>query len=456
MKRNIATVILVVAMTMMCASCLDRRSNEEYNFYGDAAITSFSLGTVNQYLIGIRKSTGVKDSIYKQTYAGSNYIFNIDHVNGLIFNADSLPYGTDPAHILATITAKNSGTVLLKDYLDEDFYYYSSSDSIDFTGPLTIRVNSQSGENQRDYTVKVNVHQQEGDVFNWTTMGTVAELAVAPTFNIRAAADDIYALVPTTALDRTFVYDLKKKLDGAAPTVYELGAEAYKNAAAFNGKLYVLDGQQMKVFEDGNLVLTQTADAQVKRLLGAGETELYALSDGGKFLSSVDNGVTWKEEIFNDDKSLLPTVDLNFFSYDVETNEGMEQVVLAGYVTGINRMMVWSKLFEVNTQAAWTYVDLAGDYRYAAPKLTGLTVLPYGDEDIAIGVKADGTYSNFMVSTDGGITWHASSQYAYPTGFNKSKSVFSATTDSNYYIWLVDNTGQVWRGRLNKMGWEKR
>lgn len=173
-------------------------------------------------------------------------------------------------------------------------------------------------------------------------------------------------------------------------------------------------------------------------------------------MSSVDNGVTWKEEIFNDDKSLLPTVDLNFFSYDVETNEGMEQVVLAGYVTGINRMMVWSKLFEVNTQAAWTYVDLAGDYRYAAPKLTGLTVLPYGDEDIAIGVKADGTYSNFMVSTDGGITWHTSSQYAYPTGFNKSKSVFSATTDSNYYIWLVDNTGQVWRGRLNKMGWEKR
>lgn len=456
MKRKIAPIVIVVTMAMMFASCLNRSSNDEYSFYGDAAITSFSLGTVNQYLIGVRKSTGVKDSLYKQTYAGSSYIFNIDHVNGLIFNADSLPYGTEPSHILATITSKNSGTVLLKDYSDEDFYYYSSSDSIDFTGPLTIRVISQSGENQRDYTVKVNVHQQEGDVFNWTKMGTVAELASVPTFKVKAAADDIYALVPTTTLDRTMVYDLKKKLDGSAPTIYELGADAYKNVAAFNGKLYVLDGQQMKIFEDGNLVQTQTADAQVKRLLGAGETELYALSDGGKLLSSADNGVTWKEEIINDDMNLFPTEELNFFSYDVETNEGMEQVLLAGYVSSINRMMVWSKLFEVNTQTPWTYVDLAGDYQYAAPKLTGLTVLPYGDEDIAFGVKDDGSYSSFLVSTDGGITWHTSSQYAYPTDFNKSKSVFSATTDTNYYIWLVDNTGQVWRGRLNKMGWEKR
>ena len=58
-----------------------------------------------------------------------------------------------------------------------------------------------------------------------------------------------------------------------------------------------------------------------------------------------------------------------------------------------------------------------------------------------------------LLSKDGGINWRKSSLYTFPTGFN-STAVFGATVDNQQNIWMVcGGSGQVWRGRLNRLGW---
>lgn len=157
---------LMFATALLCASCLGS-SEEEYTYYDDTAITAFSLGTLNRYTY-VTKSDGT-DSIAKTTVTGSNYKFYIDQQQRRIYNPDSLPVGTDAEKVVCTITAKNAGTVLLKHPDKDSVAYYTSTDSIDFSRPRTLIVYSQSGRTFREYTVNVNVHQQEADEMVWDT-----------------------------------------------------------------------------------------------------------------------------------------------------------------------------------------------------------------------------------------------------------------------------------------------
>ena len=107
------------------------------------------------------------DSVYKETYTGSSYVFTIDQLQREIYNPDSLPLHTDPAHVICTVGTKNSGLLLIKDVDSDTLRYYQSTDSIDFTHPREFRVYANDGSAYRNYTVKLNVHQEDPDSFRW-------------------------------------------------------------------------------------------------------------------------------------------------------------------------------------------------------------------------------------------------------------------------------------------------
>jgi len=457
MKRKIIPIVMLCSMALMLTACSRHDSNSDnYSYNGDAAITSFSLGTVNRYLLGVRKSTGVKDSVYKTTVTGSEYEFYIDQLKGEIYNPDSLPYGCDASHILATITSKNNGTIGLKTPESGDFYYYVSSDSIDFSQGLTIRVVSQNGENEKDYTVKVNVHKQEGNEFNWAEAGTAPALATAPQMRLAGTLNNVYALAQNTDGSRTLVYDLKKYLaNNGESAIREFGPNAWQNVAVIGDRMFVADEGMLYSFENGQLTETLSLDSQVKQLLGASAIKLYALSTGGNLLSSEDGGRTWTTEVFNDGAAFFPTENLAVSWNSMRGSADNSRVVLAGTNASYERMLVWTKIEDPAGvySSNWDYIDLSGDYRYAAPKLSNLSVLPYDGNYLALGMNAAGKYY-FLLSLDGGITWKTNSQYAYPSAFSQTGSVFGATVDGDKFIWLADRTGKVWRGRLNRLGWK--
>ena len=107
----------------------------------------------------------------------------IDQVNHQIYNVDSLPTKTRTAAVLATISSKNSSPIFIMhkncpEKIDSA-KYYSSTDSIDFSQPRMVRVYNNSLNAYVTYTVKVNVHQQEGNEFNWQAKAQLNEQLAA-------------------------------------------------------------------------------------------------------------------------------------------------------------------------------------------------------------------------------------------------------------------------------------
>ena len=169
MNKLFTYVVLLTAAVLSLTSCLSDNDDSNTTYYTDTAISSFALGTLN-ITYHTKASDGVTDSTYTSTFSASSYRFDIDQQKRTIANSDSLPVGTDAAHCLATISTLNSGTVLLvlKSSTGADsLAYYSSSDSIDFSSPVRMRVYNMNLSAYREYTVTVNVHKQEENKFEW-------------------------------------------------------------------------------------------------------------------------------------------------------------------------------------------------------------------------------------------------------------------------------------------------
>ena len=125
--------------------------------------------------------------------------------------------------------------------------------------------------------------------------------------------------------------------------------------------------------------------------------------------------------------------------------------------------MVWRKVVDYSknaTKASWNYMERnAVSDSLALPRLENLTMVKYDDGILALGGKGIGgcdkpAYSMIYQSRDNGITWKYNSCYVLPDDFNNSATKVTATVDGDNFIWLYcEGSGQVWRGRLNKLGW---
>lgn len=144
------------------AACNEKSSSSSDEFVYDTsmtAVTGFSLKADKEVCANL-------DSVF----------FSIDLKNRVIFNADSLPVGTDVSKLVPIITypsnvsgvslnmtgGANEGSV---DYLAD------SSAEIDFTGQVLLTITAGDGVNTRTYDVKVNVHKMNPDSLMWAPKG---------------------------------------------------------------------------------------------------------------------------------------------------------------------------------------------------------------------------------------------------------------------------------------------
>ena len=462
---------MMLTTMLALTSCLgDNKDNIVYTH--DAAITSFSLGTLNRYTY-VESSTGA-DSLVKSTVTGSSYRFYIDQLNKEIYNPDSLPYGTDVAHVICTIGSKNAGTITIKSLTSDSLRYYSSSDSIDFSQPRMFRVFSNDGGDSNIYRIKVNVHQQEPDEFNWTLMSEKQDAYLTSASHVRlsAAGSDVYALM-TTASGVTVLTNLKERIallntsgNGDSGTLddadIELSGQAINNIAVKNGRLVVYEPEKNTLhFYGKDYEKREGIDARVSQLIGATDANLYALSTEGGLLASRDNGTTWTEEaVENANKNMLPNENIRLVSIPSKTNLETSRLVLAGLNTKINtvdNMMVWGKVEENGEYAEsnqWFYYPKSAINKYPLPSLQNIQFEAYDDGILAFGTTSDEEISTIYFSRDLGITWPASTLVSFPDGFAPQNTAYAMTVDSENYLWLADGTtGKVWRGRLNRLGW---
>ena len=148
--------MLVASFAVSCDSDEVLTDPSQIIVSNGTGITSFSIKADEDVLLNL-------DSVF----------FSIDLVNRKIYNADSLPKGTDVSGLCidveyatsATVEVIQTGGTVRRDTV----FTYSDADTIDFTGNVGLRVKAADGT-EVYYSVKVNVHNLESDSLYWNEM----------------------------------------------------------------------------------------------------------------------------------------------------------------------------------------------------------------------------------------------------------------------------------------------
>lgn len=463
MKQYFRLTSMALGLLLLCASCLKGSDNETVR-YNDKAIATFALTTINCYHHTV-SSTGA-DSVYMTKIMGSNYKFNIDQMQHLIYNTDSLPKGTDVVHVACNISTLNNGALVLEAIGNDSLYYLGSTtptDSIDFSQPRRMRVYSSDGDGYVTYTVKVNVHQEDGETFTWCRMADEDAILTAFT-DCRVLALDDEILVAGTDGTSTVFYNPLSQNEAARPLLVSraetsFGADAYANVTVYNGSLYMLnDGQLMRSTDSKEWEQVSTPD--LKRLIGSSTKELYGISNNNELMVSTDDGQTWEMEDLDDDSSLLPTEDIAIAYRPYSTNKNVDDVLMGGCRSAESYpddkgVQLWRKTVDfsdLSVPMPWLYVEVAeNNVGSFLPCISSLSLFVYDGNFMAAGI-CDGSKVIYC-SPDGGLTWRKVPKYSLPIRVT-ADAPLSVTVDAQNFIWVVQaKTGQVWRGRLNRLGW---
>lgn len=463
MKRKLLPFAMLLSTIMLAASCLND-DNDEYVFYDDTAITSFSVGTLNQYL-HTTSSKGT-DSTYLATVDCSGYKFYIDQQKREVYNPDSLPYGIDAKKVLCTITCKNSGTALLKSLTSDSLSYLSSTDSTDFSQPRTVQVFSNSGQVSREYTIRVNVHKETPDSFKWKRMADIPGFASMQGMKaVECGGRTVVFGYNGTATTAFATADGGKTWQNIALNLgHEPAADFYKGIIARAGTIYAADGGNILSSSDAETWQSTPATGDTPaRLVAASRAKLYGYSASGAMVESSDNGATWTASPLDDDASLLPQADLSFVCSQLKTNPEADRVTLIGNPaqSSDTTATVWGRIDETaegSLTQPWAYYNIASDNKHPIPRLEGAQATAYDDAILLFGGQsATGStpaFSTIFKSRDGGITWKADTTLAVPSDYAKTAAfAFFATTDN--FVWIINGAGQVWKGRINRLGWRE-
>ena len=457
MKKSILSLSVAVLSLFLICSCKD---DEAAVLSTDCYINSFELGNVRRQVETV--TSAGNDTTYTITYNASYYPMTIDQLDGTIVNEDSLPVNSDVSAVLVSV--ESSGSVVYRRASDDENSWnsYSSADSIDLTSPLIFRAYSADYSVWRDYTVQINIHQQDGEVFTWRKMMETGAWASADTGRLAVKDDCLWLFCRERGAVRLFTSLLT---DGTQWT--ERTAAGCENAdvttlTMFNGQLYMsgMDGTLM-TSADG-LTWNRVAAERPVRLLTADAVHLYALSDAAVWRSA--DGLSWVEEGLESESAFLPGRDFSALTY-VQEN-GLYRVLMAGNrsVTSYpddDAAMLWSRTsIEEGGAAVWAYFNVSPDNRYACPQLEALHLLRYDDVLLALGgASLDGVSHQSLdalyVSRDNGVTWKNDGIYVLPDEVSGRYAVLSAAVDADYYLWVVAG-GQIWRGRLNELGFVHR
>ena len=436
MKSKISIFALSFATVCMMSSCLGDNDDTEIVYYDDTAITGLTLGTLTYV-----------DSA--DTINASGCKLQIDQYSGTITNApDSLPVGTNLKEIkFASVYALNGNVnnVYWKSAVSDSITPFSMKDTLDFSQPRELYVFSSSGNFVKKYTVTIVAHKEIADTLIWNKFDIDNDIKNYTSVKTGICNNSLVVLGKTASGS-----ELKTFVDGSLKKARSFSANA--TMTTDGNTIYVTDGGV--IYSSSDAKSWNTVSADVKSVLGVCGKEMFAMSSANKLMMSLDNGASWKNEDIDDDAKYVPSSDINFVSTATTSNTDVKRAFVIGNSSANSKKAeVWSKIVEENTEKdqSWMYQKFNSSNNYYLPKRSNLSVTAYDNNMLAIGGECDKLY----YSIDCGICWKENDKLILPKEF--SASTASIAVDDDYFIWIVcTGSGQVWKGRINKMGWDKK
>lgn len=444
--RKLLFPLLTLFSGALCVSCFSTAKEETYP---QAAITSFTLGYFNVSTPDVNYHGN--DTTVMVREGGVMYPMTIDQTNNMIYNRDSLAYGSQLNGV--TCTVGSTGTVAYR-YLDEpeQFFAYEPKDSIDFTRPLSFVVVSTDGSYSRTYGFKLNVRQVFPDSVIWRNC-QVPELE-NPVMAVRS--DSAYLIGMKSDAIYMSSCDIRKGEFSSPGQVSGMGGVPGAMMVAF-GKLFVqsdgslyesADGLNWSEACGGIAVLFASEQKQYNP-----ELEVWAVGTDGMLMSSVDMHEWTARQTLQDN---FPAMGGTVVSSALKTNPSITRYVLAGRsACDTPSVELWTRL---STEDGWTSVVPSSVCDQVLPAWEKSFMFPYDGSLFAIGDGLECMYQ----SMDNGITWYACNRYAdewstfnrfmqLPVSLVGYRGRFAAATDSREGIWIADSNGHAYRGAIRRI-----
>ena len=442
------SLLSLLALVLLASSCSEK-SNVVSTSNDYCYISSVILGNVKRKI----QNTTV-------TFSAVEYEMTINQRTNSIENRDSLPYGSQLSRVIATIHFDGSTLAYREKGSNSEWTSYNATDSLDLTKPLELFLTSNDNQSSRIYTLKVNVHQQEGDSLFWKQCdNNVAELADMTDMKTFVLNNKLFVLgLKTSGITLAERSSTEAEGEWTETPVTDLPASTdIQTLRQYEDMLYLStnDGEIFSSADAKGWRQEGSTYSAPLKLVEKTVKYYYAISEG-KILRSAD-ATTWEEETLDTDAAMLPTTDIRALS--VEQANGNNRIILVGQSENSENAVVWNKMWndsEKEENAEWIYFPITHDNNIPCPRLEYLNLLSYDGKCIAFGGASSINDSRkaletMYVSQDYGITWRPDQEHRMPSELKGVEGSITSTVDVNNFIWIITNA-QVWRGRLNRLG----
>ncbi|MDL2244444.1 DUF6242 domain-containing protein [Parabacteroides sp. OttesenSCG-928-J18] len=452
MKKNLV-LLITGGFVWLMSSCLgDTSTTLEAEPAKDAQITEFTL-----------ESRVVEEL--------SDVKFTIDQVNGLIFNLDSLPFGTDLK--MAICKLSHASTVLEIEYTPEavgdTLMTYSDTDSIDFSKPVKFIVTAYDGVTKKNYTAHVNIHQIIPDTLEWepyatqVTDVTMKEQKVLPFARNGQEGYLLYAQPagisqPYSLYASADMISWEQLALEGLPTDDILLSQitlfdGALYAPSWSGKLYKsTDGQRWSVVDNAPYISYIISDVKeggrAKSALAvvveeAGELKFAAMSLEGNW--SIGETVPEDFPLIGFGKEYYSS---HYNSYLMIVGGRTLSNQLTNQSWGTMDGVLWARLSDINA----SYFEAR----------EGVMAVAYDDKIYLIGGidTAGNAYRDMYESIDKGVTWQKVTAMIILPDTYRARGYGSVIVDKNQYIHIIGGKmyangnvlQEIWRGRINRLG----
>lgn len=394
----------------LASSCNEKKSETD-----EIAVT---VSTVAVKSFNLKADTKILEDL-------DSVFFSIDLNNGVIFNADSLPKGTDISRLIPVVTfmttMSKAEIVVSEEGKDDKTFNYleNANDSIDFTKNVALKVTAYDETTQYTYRIKVNVHKQQPDSLMWDKLaeGRLPSRNGAPIRQKSVSINgSVISLIEENNGEYTFASssDILQGFDSSLPLSLQFTPDI-SSLTATEDMFYMLDN-------DGNLYSSPNG-------IDWAATEEKWLTIVGPYLNSVlgvkitDNGLFHCHYPANpqiSDTEVAADFPLSGRSALVSLSTKWSEEPTAFFVGGRMADLTLSEATWAFDGTVWTQID-----DISAPALQGPALVsyfnnrrssdlfhPYESEAWLIigGRKADGTFNDTVYySYDNGITWRPAS-----------------------------------------------
>lgn len=440
---NIFCLFALVLLT----SCLDSE-DEDYYYLSDAQVYTFKVQN---------------DSIAPFSSADS-VVFYVDQLRGIIYNRDSVRYGTQLTEKLKITYSGPAGMLNITNVEAGDSVWIASEDSLDLTKPVYVRTYGGDGTTTKTYKIELNIHQIDPDSFVYTKIASdIANLAYDKTYTIFSKDSMFYNY-----------------------SASESGIELYSSEDAVNWNKETLTG------------LPDNTNVNSIRMFNAGYFTYYANTPEGRWWGSFD-GKNWDEGNYDypiisilgtintgviqretfccvikkDDKLIFATTsDLKHWNYGKEipedfpvsefsfiTYENMlvERLVLVGGYTSSGKFL--NTTWATTDGMAWGKLS-GGETSGSYPLIKDSNAFLYEDRFYLLnGQYENGDFNKEVYySIDGGVTWNLSAtKHFLPEKEYTFRTKASVLIGKNNFIYILGGKNNnlvlndIWKGRVNRL-----